>query len=108
MMTASVPSSCQCISRRPKTDFCSVFLPAAGQFNGNNVMNGGNNGYYWSSSPNADNANNAQYLNFNSSNANVNNDNRNYVYSVRAVLAEHLPRAYMQALPENVLSFTLG
>ena len=83
-----------------------MFLPAAGQFNGNNVMNDGNKGYYWSSTPNG--SDNAEYLNFNSDNANVSINNRNYGYSVRAVLAEHLPRAYMQALPENVLSFTLG
>ena len=75
-------------SRRPTTDFCSVFLPAAGNCNNGNVNDQGNNGNYWSSTPNG--SNNAYNLNFNSGNQNVNNNNRNNGYSVRAVLAEHL------------------
>ena len=48
----------------------------------------GYGGDYWSSTPNG--SNNAYNLNFNLGNQNVNNDNRNNGYSVRAVLAEHL------------------
>jgi len=62
-----------------------VFFPAAGYSNNGSVNNQGNNGNYWSSTPNDDN--NAYYLNFNSGNQNVNNNNRNNGYSVRAVLA---------------------
>ena len=41
--------------------------------------------YYWSSSPNANNSNNAWIVNFNNGNVNNNNkDNHNYVRCVRA------------------------
>ena len=100
-MTASVPSLRQSISRRPKTDFCSVFLPAAGNCNNGNVNDQGNNGNYWSSTPNG--SNNAYNLNFNSGNQNVNN-NRNNGYSVRAVLAEHLPLHYQTRICERAIS----
>lgn len=63
-------------------------MPLAGYYNGTNLNNAGNNGYYWSSTPYG---NNAYYLNTNGNNANVNNNNRNYGYSVRPVLAQHLP-----------------
>ena len=65
-----------------------LFLPAAGYFNYNNktVNNAGSNGNYWSSTENG--SDNAYNLNFNSGNQNVNNNNRKYGYSVRAVLSE--------------------
>ncbi|MBQ7684235.1 MAG: hypothetical protein IJT48_07075 [Bacteroidaceae bacterium] len=65
-----------------------LFLPAAGnRWNGefNNVGSWGN---YWSSTPNDEN--NAYELNFNSGNANWNNNNRNNEQSVRPV-RQHLP-----------------
>ena len=61
----------------------AFFLPAAGyRWNGefNNV---GSNGNYWSSTPNDES--NAYELNFNSKNANWNNNNRNNEQSVRPV-----------------------
>jgi hypothetical protein len=54
----------------------TFFLPAAGNFNGNSVNDQGDNGNYWSSTPNI-NSDNAYNLNFNSGNANLNNNNRN-------------------------------
>ncbi len=61
----------------------AVFLPAAGNRNGQKVYNVGNNGNYWSSTPN--DANNAYNLNFNSGNVNANNNNRYNGQSVRLV-----------------------
>ena len=60
-------------------------LPAAGYRNNANLNNAGTNGYYWSSSLNTDNPNNAWNVNFNDTNVNRNNDNRNYGQSVRPV-----------------------
>jgi len=61
-----------------------VCLPAAGYRDDSNVYNVGDNGNYWSSTPN--DKNNAYNLNFNDSNVNpANNNNRNYGYSVRLV-----------------------
>lgn len=67
------------------TDGCFLFLPAAGNSNGSSVNNTGNNGNYWSSTPNSGN-NNAWNANFNSGNLNPNNNNRNNGFSVRCVL----------------------
>lgn len=70
-----------------------IFLPAAGYRNGTSVNNLGTNGYYWSSTLNAGSPNNARRLNFNSTEANVNNNNRYNGFSVRAVLSTcHLLR----------------
>ena len=63
----------------------SVFFPAAGYRNGSDLNNAGSNGNYWTSSPNSSNNNNSYYLNFNSGNANMNNNNRYLGRSVRAV-----------------------
>lgn len=60
--------------------------PAAGYRNGSSLNNAGSNGYYWSSTPNESNSNNAYNLNFNSDNHNMNNNNRNNGQSVRPVL----------------------
>ena len=60
-------------------------LPAAGNRNGTEFNNVGSNGNYWSSSLNTDNPNNAWNLNFNSTNGNMNNNNRNNGFSVRPV-----------------------
>jgi uncharacterized protein (TIGR02145 family) len=60
-------------------------LPAAGYRNDSSLNNAGSNGNYWSSSLNTDNPLNGWYLNFNSSNFNMNNNNRDYGRSVRAV-----------------------
>lgn len=64
--------------------FCAVFLPAAGNRNGSDVNNVGDNGNYWSSTANDDN--NAWNVNFNDNNLNAdNNNNRNNGQSVRLV-----------------------
>ncbi len=59
--------------------------PAAGNRNGSSLNNAGENGNYWSSTPNESNSNNAYNLNFNSGNQNVNWNNRNNGQSVRPV-----------------------
>jgi hypothetical protein len=63
----------------------SIFLPAAGHRNGSSLGDAGSFGYYWSSSPIAGYDNNAYNLNFNSGDANMNNNNRANGYSVRCV-----------------------
>ena len=45
--------------------------------NTSGLNNAGNNGYYWSSTPNSD-GNNAYNLNFNSGNLNPSNNNNRY------------------------------
>ena len=62
-------------------------FPASGNRNGTDVNNVGNNGNYWSATPNDEN--NAWNLNFNSNEANMNNNNRNNGQAVR--LVQHLP-----------------
>jgi len=63
-----------------------VCLPPAGYRNDTDLNNQGNNGYYWSSTPNENNKNNAYNLNFNSNNVNPdNNDNRNNGNAIRLV-----------------------
>ena len=64
-----------------------TFLPAAGYRNDTNLNNAGSNGYYWSSSLNENNTDNAWNVNFNSGDANSNNNNRYYGQSVRPVTA---------------------
>ena len=64
-------------------------MPASGYLNNNDgsLNNVGNNGNYWSASPNSNNSNNAYNLNFNN-NGNVNpanNNNRANGYSVRCL-----------------------
>lgn len=66
-------------------DDCPESVPAAGYRNGSSLNNAGSNGNYWSSTPNESNTNNAYELNFNSSNHNVNWNNRNNGRSVRPV-----------------------
>ena len=61
-------------------------LPAAGYRNGDTLYNDGENGNYWSSTPNESNDNNAYNLYFNEGNRNVNWSNRNNGHSVRPVL----------------------
>ena len=56
---------------------CLVFLPY-GWNRKTNIMG------YWSSSPNANNSNNAWIVNFNNGNDNTNNKNNNYVRLVRS------------------------
>ena len=58
-------------------------LPAAGNYNGTTLQNLGTNGNYWTSTLN--NATNAYNLNFNSTNANMNNNARYNGMPVRAV-----------------------
>ena len=75
-----------CISIRSTTDTNGrLFLPAAGYRNGTDLNNVGSNGNYWSRSLNESNPNNARYLNFNSSNVDWNNNNRNNGHTVRPV-----------------------
>ena len=66
-------------------DDCLDSVPAAGYRNGSSLNNAGNNGNYWSSTPNESNTQNAYNLNFNSGNHNLNWNNRNYGHSVRPV-----------------------
>ncbi len=74
----------------------SIFLPAAGYcaFNGD-IYGTGENGNYWSSSPNGTDA--ASSLFIMSSTCFTDDNNRNNAYSVRAILHEPAPSA-----PENV------
>lgn len=60
-------------------------VPAAGYRNGTSLNNAGENGNYWSSTPNESNTENAYNLYFNSSNHNVDWNNRNNGRSVRPV-----------------------
>ncbi|MBQ0021333.1 MAG: hypothetical protein KBT39_12535 [Bacteroidales bacterium] len=64
----------------------SVFLPAAGRFDGSHVTDVGTEGYYWSSTPSG--SLNAEYLYFVSGYAYVLVSSRHFGCSVRAVLAE--------------------
>jgi retron-type reverse transcriptase len=82
-----------------------LFLPAAGYRNDGSLNNAGSNGNYWSSSLNTDNPNNAWNLNFNSDNCNMNNNNRYYGQSVRAVLSasQHLPETSVFCLTREKL-----
>ncbi len=69
-------------------DGCLGQGPAAGWRNSSDLNNRGENGNYWSGSPNESNSNNAYNLNFNDSNVNVNWNNRNNGHSVRGVVPE--------------------
>ena len=64
----------------------SIFLPAAGYCNGGNFFEQSYDGIYWSSTPNG--SDRTYILYFNSDGPKVYNSDRNYGYSVRAVLAE--------------------
>lgn len=66
-------------------DDCPISVPAAGNRNGTSLNNAGENGNYWSSTPNESNSNNAYNLNFNSGDHNTNWNNRNNGFSVRGV-----------------------
>jgi uncharacterized protein (TIGR02145 family) len=69
-------------------DDCLDDLPAAGYRNGDKLYNDGENGNYWSSTPNESNTDNAYNLYFNEGNQNVNWNNRNNGHSVRPVLED--------------------
>ena len=66
-------------------DDCPKSVPAAGYRNGSSLNNAESNGNYWSSTPNESNTQNAYELNFNSSNHNVDWNNRNNGQAVRPV-----------------------
>lgn len=66
-------------------DDCRSDLPAAGNRNGSSLNNYGENGNYWSGTLNSSNTDNAQNLNFNSSNHNTNWNYRKNGRSVRPV-----------------------
>ena len=68
----------------------SLFLPAVGYANNTSMNNVGSNGYVWSSALNESNTSNARNLNFNSTSANMNNNNRYYGYCVVGVVGENL------------------
>ena len=75
----------------------AYFLPAAGWRNNdaNGALNNrGTNGYYWSSTQSGSNGG---YLNFNSGNANMNNTNRTYGFSVRCVAALNIESCFYPA-----------
>uniref|UniRef100_UPI004056ED7D reverse transcriptase domain-containing protein n=1 Tax=Alistipes sp. TaxID=1872444 RepID=UPI004056ED7D len=79
-----------CSSEDPSSPLFSIddhpdSLPAAGNRNGESLNNAGENGNYWSATPN--DSQNAYNLNFNSGNHNVNWNNRNNGHSVRPVSA---------------------
>lgn len=64
----------------------TLFLPAAGGYNGTSLNSRGSRGYYWSSSYLS--ATNARYLSFSSSNVNPQSiDSRRFGFSVRAVMS---------------------
>ena len=67
----------------------SIFLPAAGWFYDNAMLDGVDEyGYYWSSTPlDSEEADEAYYLYFDDDNPNADDDPREYGCSVRAVLA---------------------
>ena len=64
----------------------SIFLPAADYCQNGDLFGVGRYGYYWSSTP--EDHNNAYFLDFSSYNQNVVGQNRDYGFSVRAVLKE--------------------
>lgn len=82
----SISQALLCVEPRPcvSKEGRPERVPSAGNGNGTSLNNSGSNGNYWSSVPNSD-SNNAYELNFNSSNHNLNNNNRNYGQSVRPV-----------------------
>lgn len=82
------------LALQPKAGTVVSVLPASGYRNGSNLNNQGSNGYYWSSTLNSNNRNNAYNLNFNSSNHNVNNNNRYNGFPVRPVAAPSFPWDY--------------
>ena len=64
---------------------CAVYIRGAGYVNTNGLNNAGNEGRYWSSSPNSDGTN-AYNLNFWSGNLYPSNNNNRYNgYSVRCL-----------------------
>ena len=63
----------------------SIFLPAAGYYEGMSSSLGGSSGYYWSSSIHAGSPDYAYYLGFGSSNVVWNGNSRCYGFSVRPV-----------------------
>jgi len=72
-----------------------LFLPATGYRNNNDgtLYNAGENGNYWSSTQN--DSNNAYNLNFNEWNADWNNNNRSFGFSVRAVAELSVNRFFL-------------
>ena len=74
------------------------------------MNNVGSNGYYWSSSLNADYGDsNAYNLNFNNGNVNwQNNNNRYNGFPVRGVLAEHSSISfYAVGIPYSIFVFMI-
>ena len=64
----------------------SIFLPAAGDMNGSDLVNNGSIGWYWSSDRNSSKADQGGYLRFTSSDHNyTDGSNRRYGFPVRAV-----------------------
>ena len=66
---------------------CSLFLPAAGYREDDNLIDVGNSGHYWSSSLNTNYPDNAQYMGFDIDSDTWHNYNRQYGQSVRPVLS---------------------
>ena len=64
----------------------SMFIPAAGFYDGSSLHNAGSNGYYWSSSLNLDNPYFALYLYFNLGYVDMYSYDRCYGQSIRPVL----------------------
>ena len=76
------PKGAKNISRvkRPYLPFLGVY---GGNYNNSTFNNGGTNGNYWSST--AYDESNAYNLNYNSGNANMNNNNKRNGFSLRCV-----------------------
>ena len=66
----------------------SIFLPAAGFRNRDDLYDAGSNGIYWSSSLGSDDPDNAWYVSFSSDGVSRYNCSRFYGHSVRPVLGE--------------------
>lgn len=77
-----------------KSNSNSIFLPAAGYRGGSSLYNAGSNGYYWSSSLDTDDPDDAWGVDFDSygvySNNYYNSLSRSRGYSVRPVLGEYV------------------
>ena len=66
------------------TNGAVLFFPAAGILNNGSKFNVGNEGYYWSSSPNG--SSNVYYLHFDNGNKDVGDNSRKFGFSVRPVV----------------------
>jgi uncharacterized protein (TIGR02145 family) len=71
-----------------KTNGNTIFLPAAGYYDGSELGSAGSYGYYWSSSLFANDPNYAHYMDFGSDDRGTGSEERRCGQSVRAVLGK--------------------